>query len=112
MSYDIGLKMTLDTGGDEPFVVDLGSWNYTFNCSEMFEAAGVRETVLKSEGKTAAECIPILWEGIRRMEAEPVKYLAMNPPNEWGDYSGAMQFLRNIYFGCKKHPKATVWTSY
>lgn len=112
MSYDIGLKMMLDTGGAEPFEVRLGAWNYTHNCWRMFDLAGVRG-VLKSDGTMlAADALPILARGVLRMEADPDAYRALNPQNGWGSYDGALAFVRAILDGCRAHPKATVWTGY
>lgn len=41
-----------------------------------------------------------LAEGIRKMEANPEKYRAMNPSNGFGTYESALAFLREIHQMC------------
>ncbi|PZG07179.1 hypothetical protein C1I95_31390 [Micromonospora craterilacus] len=103
MSYDIHLS--IDSGGPEPATV-WGSWNYTSNCGAMWRRAGA--DLAEFEGKTAAECLPILVAAIRRMEDEPATYQAMNPPNGWGDYDSLLHALRQLADAFRAHPKATV----
>lgn len=43
---------------------------------------------------------------IKALEADPERFKAMNPPNGWGDYEGAIAFLKSIRVECEKHPEA------
>lgn len=112
MSYDVNLYVDVDTGGPKPVRTQLNSWNYTCNVYGMFDLAGVLP-VIKSDGTMrAAAAIPILEKGLRRMQDRPGDYRALNPPNGWGDYEGAMRFLQGILDGCRQHPKALIGTWY
>ena len=42
------------------------------------------------------------------MEADPETYRAMNPPNGWGDYEGALAYLRRLAEACATHSKCTI----
>jgi hypothetical protein len=106
MSYDIWLLM--DTGGPEPATVWDG-WNYTSNCGPMWRQAGA--DLAEFEGKTAGECLPILRAAIEELQAHPIKYKAMDPPNGWGSYDTLVPALDELADGFSRHPKATVRVS-
>jgi len=112
VSYDISLHATVDLGGPEPHefcATDIG--NYTSNVSGMWtEALGHRLGDLKD--KTAGDCIDALKQAVDAMEADPAKYRAMNPANGWGDYEGALDYLRRLWVACASYPKATIWISH
>ena len=108
MSLDIGLYVEVDTGGDELRNIELYSDNYTGNVYPMWIEAGVDEALYESEGIEAASIIPILEDGIRDMENCPHTYIAMNPPNGWGDSVGALRFLRRLLTACKDDPLALI----
>ena len=107
MSYDVCLRV--DTGADEP--VCFGpDWNYTSNCAAMWRHAGAD---LRTFHKApCSEAAGPLAEAVKRMRQDPETYRAMNPPNGWGDYGGALEFLAEIAEACAKHPKATLWVSW
>jgi hypothetical protein len=42
------------------------------------------------------------------MEADPEKYRAMNPENRWGDYEGAMGYLRRLAEACAANPRCVI----
>ena len=112
MSLDVSLYIEVDTGSKEPHWLELHDANYTHNVTPMWAEAGVYEMLYgydeweRPRVALASEMIPVLEEGRRRMEAEPLKYIAMNPPNGWGDYGTALEFLRGLLRACKEHPKA------
>ena len=108
MSLDIGLYVEVDTGGDEPRNIELYSDNYTGNVCPMWIKAGVYEALYESDGVEAAAIIPILEKGIWYMESFPQTYIAMNPPNGWGDSVGALRFLRRLLTACKDDPLALI----
>lgn len=112
MSYDISLYIQVDTGGPEPIeycVDDVG--NYTSNVSRMWtDALGHRLADLK--GKTAGDCADGLKRAVADMEARPDHYRAMDPPNGWGCYEGALSYLRSLLVACLAHPKAEIHISH
>lgn len=105
MSYAIWLE--IDTGTGEPqTVVELG--DYTSNVGPMWcEALGGK---LLREYKSApcSEAVGPLAEAVKRMEADPDKYREMEPGNGWGDYEGALAYLRRLAEACATHPKCTI----
>lgn len=107
MSYDLYLQ--IDTGAKEPTDV-LYIGNYTFNVSGMWrEALGY--SLADLHGRNAADATPDLRQACQRMASDPEKYRAMNPPNGWGDYEGARDYLVEILDGCLAHPKTTIEVS-
>lgn len=107
MSYDGWLY--IDTGGPEPAIVaELG--NYTSNVAPMWglalEKAGENIRLSDTEGRTAADVLPLLRRAVAHMEDFPEVYTPMNPSNGWGDYEGALNYLRGVVEQCVKHPKA------
>lgn len=108
MSYDIYLE--IDTGGPEPATVyEIG--NYTSNVARMWaKALGYRLADL--HGKGAAESLPELERGVAAMESDPDGYRDMNPANGWGDYDGALDYLRQLRDGCARHPRTTIYISH
>ncbi|MFE9372275.1 hypothetical protein ACFYM2_21245 [Streptomyces sp. NPDC006711] len=111
MSYDISLYMTVDTGGPEPAEfrpADIG--NYTSNVSPMWtKALGHRLADLADA--YAGDSFPALQRAVAAMEAEPDEYRAMNPKNGWGDYDGALNYLRALRDACAAYPKARIYIS-
>lgn len=103
--------LDIDTGADEPAtVVEIG--NYTSNVSRMwFEALGGK-SLSDLHGRSAVEALPALDKAVTAMETDPEKYKAMNPPNGWGNYDGALDYLRRLRDGCAQHPKTVVHVSH
>lgn len=112
MSYDVRLE--IDTGGEYPAgVTDTRS--PTYNLEPMFrEALGMAMQTRGDEpaldGMLAANALPIIRAALARMAAEPDVFRALNPKNGWGDFEGAVEFLRWLQDACRDHPKATVRT--
>lgn len=110
MSYWVYLE--IDTGapeGEWPDAVEIG--NMTSNVSPMWAKAlgGVR--LRDFHHVNAGEAAPKLAEAVKAMEADPDGYEEMNPPNGWGDYDGALGFLRDLAEACAKHPKCRIRVS-
>lgn len=90
--------------------------NITHNLAEMANAAGIYEALWRPEelgyGTTlAAHLIPLLEEGLRKLEENPEYFRRYEPPNKWGDYDGFVRFVSRYLEACKANPDATVCTS-
>lgn len=103
MSLDIWLTATQPT--------EVFSANYTHNVSPMWRLAGVYEALYESDGKTAAEVLPALEQGFRRMAYDPASYEALNPKNKWGDYASALVWLAELMAEFRKNPDAVIGVS-
>ena len=108
MSLDIYLDIAVDTGGEHLHDIRLWSGNATHNLGPMWREAGIRDALYNRAGSFAGSILPELRRGLQDMEARPDVYRAMDPPNKWGDYDGAVRFLRELIEACKKHPRATI----
>ena len=103
MSYDVTFGPTIE----EP------SRNYTSNVSGMW-ADAIGENLgdlIERLGKRAGDILPALERGIAAMEADPDKYRAMNPANGWGDYDGALAYLRWMRDNCRDWPETSCTVS-
>ena len=108
MSYDVSLM--IDTGAGDPIeAVEVG--NYTRNVSPMWRDALGGKLLSEFHDAPCSEAAGPLAGAVKRMEADPEKYRAMNPPNGWGDYEGAIDYLRRIAEACASHTKCTLWIS-
>jgi hypothetical protein len=88
--------------------------NYTHNCGEMAELAGIYSAVWRPEenGITkASQLIPVLKAGIEEMESNPAKYEAKNPENGWGSYRTFLPWLRRYLCACQDFPDSDVSVS-
>ena len=105
MSWDI--ELVIDTGGDSPACVDVVG-NMTWNVSPMYYDALGDDGLRQLDGMLSRDAITILKHAIKKMEDNPDHYRAMNPKNRWGNYEGALEFLRKLLNSCIKHPKTTI----
>lgn len=87
------------------------SANITHNLSRMWEAAGVRDALYESDGKTAADILPVLEQGLEDMRADPARFEKFNASNGWGTYGNAVPFLADLVLACRKNPSAVVRVS-
>ena len=103
MSYDVHLETTQGTARR----IVSEEYNYTYNVSPMFKKAlGCSLTELSGlQGVRVARCLD---DAIADMELHPREYRAMNPANGWGDYEGALAFLKAVRAECRHYPLATV----
>lgn len=98
MSYDGWIEVAVPDR-DEPLVcANFG--NYTSNVSRMWGWALslVCETPMRladTEGWSCEKAAPILAKAVAVMEAERPRMEAWNPENGWGDFNGALEYLRN-----------------
>ena len=120
MSYDIWLE-----SGAEDADMDCPG-NYTYNVDPMFALAldgdaeqGVQnggEVVFHRKdpalrrfvGERAGDCYVALCDAVEHMEDHPTTYRALNPENGWGDYEGALTYLRDFRDACLRFPDARV----
>ena len=115
MSLDIYLQKTRKCPhcahdiDDEPRKVY--SANITHNLSRMWEAAGVRDALYESDGKTAADILSVLEQGLEDMRADPARFEKFNASNGWGTYGDAVPFLADLVLACRKNPSAVVRVS-
>lgn len=114
MSLDVYLKMDIDTGGPEPYRVELFTYSVTHNLSNMASEACIYEHLWRPDeiGITHAEqLIEPLSAGLELMETEPVRFWKFNPDNGWGSYDGFVSFVSSYLDACRKHPlaKVSVW---
>lgn len=114
MSLDVYLEVEVDTGGPEKRTFRIYEANYTHNCGNMAEEAGIYSHVWRPEEigiKTAGQLIEPLRNGIWLMEDEPKRFIALNPKNGWGSYETFVPWLRKYLEACIENPKATVRAS-
>ena len=104
MSYDVYLGTPrCPTCGSYSSEVEIG--NYTSNVSGMWTDALGRH--LKDlEAMEPAEAIALLDAAVEKLNdpANYDKYKAMEPPNGWGDYQGAVEYLTRILTQWRAHP--------
>lgn len=108
MSYDIYLQ--IDTGAEYPATVyEVG--NYTSNVSRMWTKA-LGHPLYELNDRNAGESVAALDDAISWMQANPDEFRAMEPANGWGDYAGALKYLRRLREGCAQHPKTVIYVSH
>ena len=89
--------------------------NITSNLAPMWRKAGIYLSewgYSKRPEDTAAVFIEPLETAVTAMRADPETYRALNPPNGWGDYEGALQFLEDLLSAAKANPEARIYVSY
>lgn len=85
--------------------------NITHNLGKMAKEAGVYMALWRPDelGITHAhQLIPLLAEGLTRLEAEPERFKRYNPSNGWGTYDGLVRLVREYLAACQEHPDAVV----
>lgn len=115
MSLNVYLRFEVDTGGPEAKRFTVFDANYTHNCNTMADEAGIYKHVWRPEEcedvQTAGDLIKPLRSGIKKMEDEPERFIALNPENGWGSYDTFLPWLRRYLEACIENPKATVFVS-
>lgn len=116
MSYDVCLidkrpACTCCGRDEEESETDVG--NYTDNVAGMWEKA-LGHSLSDLDGQTAGNAISPLEVAVARMTHPPevAGYRAMNPPNGWGSYEGAVGYLRAILAECRRQPNAVIRISH
>ena len=74
-------------------------------------AEGKRGGLHRLHDMIAADAIEILERAIKDMRNRRDFYVKFNPKNEWGNVSGALEFLVDILDSCKNHPACTIYLS-
>lgn len=108
MSLDYYLMAKADVGKPAPVELELFSRNITHNLGKMWREAGVYDALYNSDGDYAIQHIATLEGGLADMLLEPEKYKKLNPLNGWGDYEGAIEFLKEVLNRCREYPKAII----
>lgn len=100
--------MSLDFYLEETRPTEIFWRNITHNLSPMWRKAGVYEALYNSEGKKAGELYVTLEKGLHHMTYHAEEYRALNPSNGWGNYEGALAFLKDVMDACNENPGAIV----
>lgn len=106
MSLDVYLTKTMPTT-----VYDA---NITHNLGKMADAAGIYEALWRPEeiGVTkAAQLIPLLLDGLKKLQTNPAHFEQFNASNGWGMYEHFVPFVEKYLRACEAHPDADVSVS-
>ncbi len=84
---------------------------YTYNVSPMyyraFAGTELAEVGIRGlDGVRAAKAVSLISVAMCYMEENAAEMVILNPPNGWGDYSGALQMLRTLREHGEAHPRA------
>jgi hypothetical protein len=88
--------------------------NYTHNATDMARAAGIYYAVWRPDevGFTkAGHLIPFLKNGIRIMEYNPERFIALQPANGWGSFETFLPWVKNLLRACEENPDADITVS-
>ena len=107
MSYWVSL--CINTGKENKEVVDIG--NMTSNIAPMYYDAFGKDWKFINNQK-CKDIIGFIEEAYLKMENNPDKYKAMNPSNGWGNYEGALEYLKSILKECEENPNCIISISY
>jgi hypothetical protein len=119
MSWDADLT---DADGNT-----VGEWNHTHNCNGMIEAVlgdAIDDTRVSwwskpgsgmgrgswwdlLDGRSGPDGADLLGRIIKRLEADPDRFAAMNPENKWGSYDSLLIVLRGMRDAVPEWP--TTW---
>jgi hypothetical protein len=102
MSADIWLEADCCSAHDH---------NITHNLAPMFREAGVDWHEYRDGEQHASVLLREVAHALTRMADEPARFKALNPPNGWGNYDGALAFLVRLAVDCLRHPDAIVRVS-
>lgn len=115
MSLDVTLFVEVDTGGPEPREFGVFDANITHNLNRMASEAGVYNYVWRPDEcqdvALAGDLIAPLRAGIKQMEDDPQRFIALNPENGWGSYRDFLPWLREYLKACVENPKARIRVS-
>jgi hypothetical protein len=80
-----------------------GSLNVTYNLTPMLREAGMfpgshRDLI----GAPCSETAGVAESARARLLADPDRFKALNPPNGWGDYDGAVEFVTDLRDMCAR----------
>ena len=92
MSYDMQI-------GEEDF-------NYTWNVAPMWYAAKPKLGIRSHYGMTGKQALKPLREIREYMEDNRRKLEKMNPPNGWGSYDRALDFVNRLIAASLRNPRS------
>lgn len=104
----MSLDFTLYSDNESNDVDNIYSGNYTHNVAKMWRRSGVYDALYNSEGKLAKDILPVLANGYEHMKENPSEYEELNPPNKWGSYEGALDYLKEVMDACRKYPNSKI----
>ena len=119
MSYNVYIE--IDTGSPDGLTMVEEVGNYTSNVSGMWTHALTRTPLDELRGRqrlrdlkgvNCADAIPCLTRAVEHMTDHPEEYKSMEPDNGWGDYAGALAYLKALLDACRRHPKASIDVTY
>src|SRR5580765_6561006 len=109
MSWDFSMVAPLKADGGFVHIAGYDA-NYTYNVSPMFRLAfGQQEGIRCLHLRQGKDCTDWIDAAIKQMRADPDSYRALNPPNGWGNYEGALELLVMLSGWCHELPKAQVF---
>lgn len=85
--------------------------NITHNLNKMAEAAGIYCELWRPDEINithARALIEPLRAGLVLLQAEPMRFSALNPSNGWGNYEGLCSFVAEYLAACEQYPDAEV----
>lgn len=93
----------------------VGEWSFTHNTSRMIYAVledeGIRQPgvpwwwqLSEYHGPKGAAFLDLIIKGL---EADPTRFIAMNPENGWGSYDSLLRVLREMRDAVPEYP--TIW---
>lgn len=104
--------MSLDVYLERVQKCDVFEANITHNLSIMAGNAGVYDACWHPENiadePTAADIIPILEEGIKKLESDPEYFKQFDAKNGWGTYDDFVPWLKRYLEACREYPDATI----
>ena len=111
MSYD-GWIAT----GPEPDrreIAEIG--NMTSNVSKMWTHAlsavsNADLSLRDTDGWSTEHALPLFQRAVAYMRLHPDEFTSMNPPNKWGSYESAVDYLVRARDACRYHPGTVRWS--
>lgn len=94
--------------------VEVFDANITHNLTEMADKAGIYDALWRpgEHGyKKAGQIIPILKEGLAKLEADPEYFKRFDSPNGWGRYIHFVPWVKKVLAACEEYPDADIRVS-
>jgi hypothetical protein len=77
----------------------------------MAEAAGIYDYLWRPDEIAcfvASDITQFLEDGIKRLEADPERFIKLNSPNGWGTYPNLIRFAKSVLEACRNYPDARI----
>jgi hypothetical protein len=76
--------------------------NITYNLTPMLREAGLFPNAHRDLWHApCAEVAGVADAALRRLESDPARFRELNPPNGWGSYEGAVDWVRRLRDLCQ-----------